>query len=344
MFEIKSSWDEYLQFIPAKKQTIYFSEAYIKSYETVDITAEAFVYTDNNRNSFIFPYLRQDIKDFNKLWDFETPYGYGGPISSTNDTTFLEKVWKQFIAYAKESKCIAGFIRFDPIAKNIELMEDSSFATFFDRHTVAIDLTLSPEDIFSKEIHSKHRNVIRKAEKSGLEFVIDRNFEYFNDFISIYTATMDRLDADEFYYFDRAYYKKIIDGLKKNSFLSVVLLNGEVISIAMIMFDDLYGHYHLAGSKKEFLKYSPNNFLLYKTALYLKKLGKVQFHIGGGTSSDESNSLFKFKKRFSKSLQDFYIGKKVFIEDDYNKVCKKWEIKNPEKAKKMKNIILRYRF
>ena len=344
MFEVKSSWRSELSLIPPENKTVYFTEEYVSAYQSEKIRSEAFIYQENE-SCFILPYLRQAfVLNKEELWDFETPYGYGGGISNTTNSLFLTNAWKSFNQYAQESKCIAGFIRFDPMIKNNELAKSSSFSSFFDRHTVAIDLTLTDEDIFLKEIHSKHRNVIRKAEKNNLEFVVDTELKYLSDFVDIYTETMSRLGADEFFDFGENHYKKLMNGLQGNSFFSVVLLNDEVISIAIIMLDELYGHYHLAGSKLEYLKYSPNNFLLFKTAIYLKSLGKVAFHIGGGTSSDESNSLFKFKKRFSKSLQRFYIGKKVFCESEYNEICNNWANENPEKAETLKNITLKYRF
>lgn len=343
MFEVTSTWNKELALIPAENKTIYFSEEYIKSYEYNTIIAEAFIYTSGD-DCFIFPYLKQYIESEEEYWDFETPYGYGGPLSSSYSTEFLKEAWSSFNNYMEDNFCLAAFIRFDPVINNIDLMAESGFVTLFDRNTVSIDLRLSEEDIFTKEIHSKHRNVIRKAEKAGLEFVVDSEFKYFPEFVEIYTQTMERLSADAFYHFDTDYYTRLINGLKDNSFLSVVKLDGQIISTAIIMVDELNGHYHLAGSRADFLSYSPNNFLLYKTALYLKSLGKAGFHIGGGTSSDSSNSLFKFKKRFSKSLKDFHIGKKVFSQQKYEQVCQNWEKQNPGKVEKFKNMVLKYRF
>ncbi len=116
--------------------------------------------------------------------------------------------------------------------------------------------------------------------------------------------------------FDNQYYRDFKKNIP-NSFLGVVLLDGKVISVAIFMYEGIFGHYHLSGSDKGYLSYSPNNYMLYKSALELKKRSVELFHLGGGTTSDENDSLFAFKKKFSPSLYGFYIGKVIFNHEFY---------------------------
>ena len=47
-------------------------------------------------------------------------------------------------------------------------------------------------------------------------------------------------------------------------------------------------------------------------------------HHGGGRSNDEEDALYKFKKQFGKNTQlDFYIGKKVWNREVYDRLCEK---------------------
>ena len=84
--------------------------------------------------------------------------------------------------------------------------------------------------------------------------------------------------------------------------------------------------------------------MLYKSALELKKRGVELFHLGGGTTSDENDSLFAFKKKFSPSLYGFYIGKVIFNHEFYSSICEKWEAENPEKAQRYGRFLLRYKY
>jgi len=124
----------------------------------------------------------------------------------------------------------------------------------------------------------------------------------------------------------------------------LVLHQREIISAALFFKYGIFGHYHLAGRREKYQTLSPNNFLIYNTALYLKKMGVKFFHLGGGIDSNPDNSLYRFKKRFSGCEYPFYIGKMVFDEEAYKRACNRWEEKFPDKKEKYKNFLLKYRY
>lgn len=341
--KISKFWNIYLEKFQSNQKDTYFTEEYIRLYETEKEKAFCFIYQDKE-NTFLFPYLRRicKIEDDIEYYDFETAYGYGGPISTTDNIYFLQDAWKTFYDTAKENNYVAGFIRFHPIFNNTKSFE-SIGKLIQDRNTVAIDLHGTEEEIWMKEIHTKNRNVIKKGIKTGLIFEVDNTFQYMDEFIDIYNSTMDKLNADSFYYFTNDYYTNLKNKLK-NSFLGIVKYNKQIISCAIFFYESKWGHYHLAGSKKEFLNLSPNNFLLWEAAKELKKRDVEYFHLGGGTNSDVNNSLFQFKRKFSKSLYQFEIGKVIFNEEIYNELCKNWETNNPDKKETYKHHLLKYKY
>ena len=338
---VTDKWDDYLHSFEPQFKDLYFKEEYVKLYETDKEKGMCCVAQEGN-NIMLFPFLKRDFLYTDHYYhDFETAYGYGGPIFNVTDGAFQEMAIKETFEYLKANNYICGFVRFHTLLKTYKVFNADDI--IFDRNTVAIDLTLSEEDIWSKEIHSKNRNVIRKAEKAGLKYVADSEYKYLDDFIRLYNGTMDKLSADDFYYFDRNYYNNFVKN-NPDSFLGIVLLDNKVVSAAIFMYDGIYGHYHLSGSDKQYLNLSPNNFMLYQSALELKKRGVELFHLGGGTSSDQDDSLFAFKKKFSPLLYDFYIGKFIFNQELYNQICSNWEKENPEKAQKYKRFLLKYKY
>ena len=84
--------------------------------------------------------------------------------------------------------------------------------------------------------------------------------------------------------------------------------------------------------------------MLWKVACEMHKEGVKEFHLGGGSNSDEENSLFKFKRTFSPNEKQFSIGKIIFNINAYNSICSEWAEKNPEKARIYKNHLLKYRY
>lgn len=341
--ELLSHWNDLLVTLPGTEQDVYFKEEYVRLYETEAEKAVCCVASEGGQ-MMLFPYLCRTFEFMGKEYhDFETAYGYGGPVWNNADDTFKEKALMCMVEELGKKNYIAGFVRFHPLLQNQEAF-DTVGRLIADRHTVAINLDQSMDDVWSNEIHSKNRNVIRKAEKAGCTFAADDKYEHLEDFIRLYDSTMDKLSADGFYYFNDDYYKHLVEGIP-NSFLGCVKdAEGKIISSAIFMYSGTYGHYHLSGSDKTQLSLSPNNLMLWEAAKELQKRGVKRFHLGGGTTGNEDDSLFLFKRRFSKDICQFYIGKLIFNEVIYNAICADWEQKNPQKAEHYKHHLLKYKY
>lgn len=335
-------WNKYLEMIPAHYQDLYFREEYVKLYETESEKACCFVYQEDE-SIMLFPFLRRAFEfKGNIYFDFETAYGYGGPISNDHSDAFITAALNAMSVKALEENYVCGFVRFHPLLENWKCFETVG-CLVKDRRTIAIDLTGGIEKTWMNEIHTKNRNVIKKGEKNGLEFIIDNKFSYLKEFEELYNSTMDKLEADSFYYFESKYYEQLKKTIQ-NRFLGIVKHNGKVIAGAIFFYQLPYGHYHLAGSDKSALKLSPNNYLLWEAAKELTKRGVKYFHLGGGTDGSEDNSLYQYKRKFSKHEYQFNLGKMIFNPSLYDDICADWAVANPSKTEKMKNILLKYKY
>ena len=336
---IVEHWNKKLEKFSEDQKDIYFYEEYVNLATGKNKTPRCIV-CEENEKIIILPFLRSVYK---KYFDFETPYGYGGPISNTKDNEWNEKAIKEIINFFSSENYLAGFVRFHPLLKNVEFCKNI-FKVIYDRKTIAINTSVDEDEIWMNQISSKNRNMIRKAEKNGLTFERDNEFKYMEVFKTLYNSTMSRLDADDFYYFDDRYFKQFMDFFKGNAFLGCIKKDNEIISAALFMYDNVWGLYHLAGSNREYSSLGTNNLLLWKVAFEMHKEGVKEFHLGGGTNGDEENSLFKFKHAFSTNVKQFAIGKMIFNKEAYDEVCVEWELQNPEKAEKYKNHLLKYRY
>lgn len=336
---ISNKWDGFLEKFPVEKKDIYYLESYTKLYENIEKTAQCIICVENN-NVLLMPFLKRKVYEF---FDFETAYGYGGPIANTEDQEWIEKALQGMWEYLRIERFLCGFIRFHPLLQN-SLYCGNIIKTIPNRHTVAVSLCQSEEEIWKSQITSKNRNMIRKAEKLGLEYTAEDDFASIKDFIILYNKTMERLSAERFYYFEDSYYNEYISQMNGRGFLGTVRLEGKVISAALFMYSEQYGHYHLAGSDKTYASYGVNNFLLWNTIKELKKRKIKEFHLGGGAGEAEDDSLLKFKKSFSKDEKDFYIGKCIFNQEAYVDICQKWEKKHPELVPIYGNRLLKYRY
>lgn len=348
-FYLTNDWDNVLDSFPDEKKDIYFTHKYCSLYETKENKALCAICKEEE-NIMLMPFIRGMI---NNSYDFETSYGYGGPLANTDDIEWCQKSFIGIHEYLANQNYICGFTRFHPLLCNEEWLKgelaskdsiSNTIRVLYDRQTIAIDTSVCEEDIWSKQITSKNRNMIRKAEKNLLEYKAEYDYASYDEFIKLYTNTMKRLSADDFYFFDRSYFDRLKGNLKGKSFLGTVRIDGKLICAAIFMYSKLYGHYHLEGSDHDFSGLGANNLLLWKTACEMHKLGIKEFHLGGGTSSSPDDSLYKFKKAFSGNEKKFYIGKEIFNTKLYNEICDKWKSENPDKDVIYGNRLLKYRY
>lgn len=335
--KIVKSWNSYLVGIDDEKKDIYYYEEYVK---LLDGDNARCIIVEEDNKILLMPFIMGYVEDF---YDFETPYGYGGPITNSDDQKWIDDALDQMKQYFIDQNYIAGFIRFHPLLNN-QIASNNKINVLFDRHTIAIDTSVDENEIWMNQISSKNRNMIRKATKKKLVFERDDDFKYMDEFVALYKETMYRLKADDFYLFPDDYYDKFKKNMVGKAFIGVIKSEDTLVSAALFFYGDVYAHYHLAGSIRDKSTLGANNLLLWNACKIFSELGIQQFHLGGGTDSDSNNSLLKFKKSFSNNITDFNIGKMVFNEIEYKRVCDKWVQENPQKEKTFSRLLLKYRY
>lgn len=250
-----------------------------------------------------------------KYYDFETPYGYGGPLSDSGVSEESQnRFQKEMMAYCEENKIVSQFVRFHPLLGNHEVLP-TVIETRYLRDTIYID-TSSPE-VIMENMDSKNRNMVRKAIKNGVSIVCKPIDEY-SEFISMYEETMLKDDADDYYTFREDYFEAQ-EMLKGNAYIFYAVQEDKPIAGSIMYFNDKFIHYHLAGTHTEYRKFSPSNLLLYEVACWASERGIQKFHLGGGMEPDDS--LFGFKKQFNKKGRlPFVVGRTIFDRKIYDEL------------------------
>lgn len=241
-----------------------------------------------------------------RYFDLETPYGYGGPLSDGSiSESSQRRFMNEFGEYARSKGIVSQFVRFHPLLMNHE-SAPLLFETRYLHDTVCID-TASPE-IIMKNMDSKNRNMVRKAQKNGIS--IERvPVEEYGAFLPIYRETMEKDNASGYFFFNEEYFKAQ-SGLKDNACIFYARKDGQIIAGAIMYFNDRFMHYHLAGTVTRYRPFAPSNLLLYEAACQAAGMGIKKFHLGGGMT--DNDGLFGFKKQFNKNGRlPFVIGRTV---------------------------------
>ncbi|MBQ4161549.1 MAG: GNAT family N-acetyltransferase [Parabacteroides sp.] len=312
---------------------VYYLSGYVKAFLIHGDGEPQLLYYDYNGLKAIYVYMKRNTS-IEGLYDSITPYGYGGVLfEGEKSIDNLRAFWDAYVDKMNELNIVDNFVRYHPVLANAIPMKEISEVIDLGK-TVAIDLTSS--EIIWENIASKNRNMIRKAEKNGIEIHHAHDYSLFSDFIRIYNGTMDKDHAEEYYYFKEDFYKSIHHDLKGHYEMFYAVYEGQIIAMSIILFANKQMHYHLSGSLIEYRNLAPSNLLLYKVALWGYEQGYKTFHLGGGVGSGEDN-LYKFKAAFNrKSDYQFSIAKHIFNRIEYDRLVEERENKDKSFDKESK--------
>lgn len=282
------------------------------------------LYFENNNDRLCYVVMQNDIADCTKFegkinsgeyFDWETPYGYGGPLCDKPISEQSQKMFvNELIEYCMDNNIVSQFLRFHPLLNNHKCLEMLSENKYM-RDTIYIDTT--DKDLIMKNMDSKNRNMVRKAIKSGISIIRKKITEY-DDFIVLYNATMKKNNADEYFIFNKDYYEQISE-MENNAIIFYAMHEDKPVSAAIMFYNEKNMHYHLSGSDVGYRQFSPGNLLLYEAAVWANEKGIEKFHLGGGMNPNDS--LFGFKKQFNKNGRlPFVIGRTIFDKYKYNKL------------------------
>lgn len=296
---------------------VYYLSGYVKAFQIHGDGEPQLFYYDEKGLRGIYVYMKRKTA-IEGVFDSITPYGYGGfLLEGDTSEENVKALWAAYVDRMKEENIVDNFVRYHPVLANAVPMKTCSDVIDLGK-TVAMDLT--SEEVIWKNIHSKNRNMIRKAEKNGIVIKHGQGLELFDDFIKIYNATMDKDNAEAYYYFKPEFYKSIHEDLKDNYEMFWAEYEGKIIAMSIMIFANGRLNYHLSGSDLQYRNLAPSNLLLYKAAMWGMEKGMNTFHLGGGVGSEEDN-LYKFKIAFNRfSDCQFSIAKHVFDNEKYDEL------------------------
>ena len=317
-------WDEIVKSF--KDHDIYYLNGYLKSLKINGDGEPLLFYYDDQKTRGINVVLKRDISDLvyfsdiekGTLYDFTTPYGYGGWIIEGEDHSSL---FEEYELWCKNNHIVSEFVRFHPLIENQKYSQDN-YDVIALGQVIAMDCT--DEDILWMNMSSRNRNKIKKAINTGVN-VSYGDIEKLEEFIRIYEETMDRDNAEDYYYFKKEYYDCLFNDLKDNLLVFSADLDGKTLSTCIVFMENERLSYHLAGSTRVSGNIYETNLLIYEVARWGNQNGYRSFLLGGGVGSKE-DYLYQFKRGFDdKHSFQFYIGKKIHLQDKYDELVSKRE-------------------
>ena len=343
-------WKEILSTLPPDSQDIYFLPEYcaLELGEGLATGARMFVFQQGER-TWVYPFLMKKIGRVgdcvleNEWFDLESQYGYAGPLANNNEPEFLSESAAVFSEWCQQARIVSEFVRLHPLILN-ERWLDPKVEVVYDRATVSLNLNRnSAVDVGESGFSKTARYMVRRAQRGGLKVIQVSDPDSFSSFVRLYRDTMERLNADRYYYFDELYFERLRRLIDENGWLLLVTAEDKVVAAGVFLKGQKWVHYHLSGSAGSAQYPGATNLLIYHAAELAREKGYTRMHLGGGTTGLDSDPLLKFKASMATDSHRFGIGKRIHNLEIYQRLKLAWQEANPSLVSTWGNRLLCYR-
>ncbi|MFD6442159.1 GNAT family N-acetyltransferase [Peribacillus sp. NPDC060186] len=326
----ENHWDSIVKSF--KNHDVYYLAGYVKGLEIHGDGQPVLFYYEGEGLRAINVAMKRDISNDPKFegtipkltyFDLITPYGYGGWLIEGNG--FHSDLKSKYEELCTREGIVSEFVRFHPVLETV----NRNLYTVVDHGRTGC-LELDSEELIWSNMSSDMRTQVRKLGRKGVEVHHGWTPELIEQFIPIYEATMDKDNATPYYYFKEDFYKSVYEDLKDNATMFYATYEGQIVSMAIIMFAGTQLHYHLAGTDQEFGRLGAAKALMVETALWGSRNGYKTLHLGGGVGGKECK-LFEFKRRFNKNTKTtFSTGRAILDNNRYNELISVRNLKNQD--------------
>lgn len=243
------------------------------------------------------------------LRDAISPYGYPGPVSDVppSDTGFWGRAVRHLAALLRTHDVISIFARLHPLLPVSAEALSTAGTVVHHGQTVSVDLTLSPDRLW-QDTHRTHRNQINKAKRAGVRVVVD-DWDLLEPWVETYHATMRRVHATGFYFFDLDHFVRLRKALGEHVHLAAAVHEGEVLGGNLFFAYRRIMQTHLQSTRDGPVWWA-DKLLYHEVRQWGRAAGNLVHHIGGGLGGSD-DSLFRYKAAFAAGRQEFHTWRAV---------------------------------
>lgn len=247
------------------------------------------------------------------------PWHYTGKEEITSEQEFLDAVMNE----CKKGTITLDWIGQTPPSALFTAAPTSSVSIPFGSHV--IDLSISEEDLWAN-VHSKHRNVIRKAEKTGV-VVYKGGKELLPEYL---VAEKDTMERSNMFAGSEATYSGMFEEFKDHVIIFMAKHEGTVQGGAIILYNQAMGYY-MHGASINSPVTGAMNLVQWEIIKYLKAIGVKKYSFVGCRINEDEDSKYhgiqNFKKRFGGELLEGKMFKVINNPIKYSMYMKMIKIK-----------------
>ena len=165
------------------------------------------------------------------------------------------------------------------------------------KKTLLLDLAGTEEQTWDS-FRDKTRNMIRKAERGGLE--IETGWHNVGAFYDIYASYMQAIGV---FFHSRSFFVQMGERLGERVELISAKKDGAVIAAMVLLYGGQVASYPFQSAKMEYRKFAPNQFLIWEAIKRCIARGITRLDMG---ESKVGSSVYKFKTNFGGVPHDLH--------------------------------------
>jgi hypothetical protein len=341
-----TAWTDLLGRLPAALRDTYFTPEYAAlSAAPPGERARLFAF-ERGGDMWAYPFLLRAVPPLvaglGERFDVETPYGYGGPLSTSDDPAFLADAHGAFAEWCASAGVVAEFARYHPLLGN-ERWAPAAVATTFDRPTISIPFAAAAGGGTFDSAEARY--VARRLERAGVRVSAFPVEEHFDRFLALYLRTMERLGADGYFRFSDRYFAELARLTARSGWLVAAEdAAGEWVAAGVFFRGPRFAHYHLSGSDPDRRVNGSTNGIIFEAARRAAAAGMERLHLGGGRTAAPDDSLLRFKRSVGSDEHRFLIGQRVHDRDSYDALRDAWRVAHPGLVATYGRRLLCYRY
>ncbi len=254
------------------------------------------------------------------LHDVTSVYGYAGPIA--NSRAIPEHVSARFLGAIDEHfrahRVVSAMSRMHPLLEQSAILHGLGEVVPVG-WTLSVDLSLPDEQQLSA-YRRNHRQDIKRLRSMGVRCE-EVGVERLDDFVEMYYENMGRVHASRAYYFDRSYFEHLLTEMRGVAHLFMCHYEGAPIAGSIFTLCRGIVQWHLSGSRADFAGPPPTKLIFEVARGWAKEQGAHTLHLGGGVGGSR-DSLYHFKRGFTKREHVYSIWRHVVDEDAYDELTR----------------------
>lgn len=338
--EIPVEWSACLERFPADRCDVYYHPAYCSTWLEWEQGTAVALHASIEGIDFLYCFLMKELPvvfDSHWRYDAQSFYGYGGIVSSAPPTPAqLERFNDAIDRWMCDYGIVAEFVRHHPL-----LHATPAVARRADYVRVRTNVYARLQrKVF---LDAATRRNVTKAQRSGVRIEQLDATAGAAIFSALYQQTAARLRMESFYHFPRRYFDCNAQRLADYAFYRIAYLDDCPIAGQMILRWGTTLTYHLGASDEQYWYCRPNDLLFATLLEEAAAGGYATVNLGGGTTTDPQDSLYRYKSKFGNEHMPVFVGWRVHHRPTYEQLCSQWEQHNPDRAKRYRGYFLRYR-